>query len=151
MHNIEFEKPICTIDAVLIRIENESLEVGLIKRPEDARVYGGIYMTEKEQLMHIRNHIMSNEKDFLKALNCKGFKETYGGLLHGDKNKRLPNKELQAAAEKQPYIANKSFYFFTKMKPAVISGNKLMEKVLNAYKDGQPMRDFLATAAGKQN
>ena len=118
---------------------------------EDARIYGGVYMTEKEQLMHIREHIMANEKGFLKALNSKGFKETYGGLLHGEKNKRLPNKELQAAAVKQPYIANKSFYYFTKLKPAVISENNLMQKVLNAYKDGQPMREFLVTAAGKQN
>ncbi len=59
MHNIEFEKPICTIDAVLIRIENESLEVGLIKRPEDARVYagamalpGGFVHTDKDQTIN---------------------------------------------------------------------------------------------------
>ena len=41
MHEIEFEKPICTIDAVLVRICEETLEVGLIRRPEEARVYAG--------------------------------------------------------------------------------------------------------------
>lgn len=41
MANTEFERPICTIDAVLLRIHLETLEVGLIKRPDNARIYAG--------------------------------------------------------------------------------------------------------------
>jgi ADP-ribose pyrophosphatase YjhB (NUDIX family) len=42
MQNNKYDKPICTVDAVLLRIRNEQLEVGLIKRPNDARVYAGV-------------------------------------------------------------------------------------------------------------
>jgi len=41
MHDSNFDKPICTIDAVLMRVFNDSVEVGLTKRPQDARVYAG--------------------------------------------------------------------------------------------------------------
>lgn len=41
MHDTDFDKPICTIDAVLVRVSGETLEVGLIRRPDDARVYAG--------------------------------------------------------------------------------------------------------------
>ncbi|MEO0340917.1 MAG: hypothetical protein AAF242_17115, partial [Bacteroidota bacterium] len=41
MSDDDFEKPICTVDAILLRIRENRLEVGLIKMPENARVYAG--------------------------------------------------------------------------------------------------------------
>lgn len=116
--------------------------------PNDARVYGGVYMSEKEQLHRIRTYIMKNNAAFEKALSGKAFKDVYGGELHGEKNKILP-PEFKAAAEKQPYLFNKGFYYFTKMKPAVIAGNDLKKEVMKAYKAGKPMQDFFQKALGK--
>ncbi|PCJ83711.1 MAG: hypothetical protein COA57_10680 [Flavobacteriales bacterium] len=116
--------------------------------PEDVRIYGGIHMPDKDELMSIREYIVTNGKEFEKILNNKAFKGTYGEL-QGEKNKRLPNKDLETAAEKQPYIYNKDFYYFTKLKPAAIANKDLMETIMGAWKDGKPMKEFLTKAIGK--
>lgn len=58
MPELEYDKPICTIDAVMLRILDGRLEVGLVKRPEEARVYagvmalpGGFVHTDKDQTL----------------------------------------------------------------------------------------------------
>ena len=116
--------------------------------PNDARVYGGVHMSEKEQLHAIRTHIMENNTAFEKALSGKAFMEVYGGELHGEKNKILP-PEFKAAAEKQPYLFNKGFYYFTKMKSGLIATDDLMKEVMKAYKAGKPMQEFFQKAIGK--
>lgn len=53
-----YSTPVCTIDAVLFRIVNSALQVALIRRPEDARVYantlalpGGFVHTNSDQTL----------------------------------------------------------------------------------------------------
>jgi 8-oxo-dGTP diphosphatase len=65
MQDKDYGKPICTVDAVLLRIRTGHLEVGLIRRPKDARVYagalalpGGFVFTDTDQTINdtlIRN------------------------------------------------------------------------------------------------
>jgi ADP-ribose pyrophosphatase YjhB (NUDIX family) len=38
----DFERPICTVDAVLLKLVQNQLCVGLIRRPDNARVYPGV-------------------------------------------------------------------------------------------------------------
>lgn len=52
----DFERPICTVDAVLLKLVDKQLCVGLVRRPDNARVYpgalalpGGFVHTEHDQ------------------------------------------------------------------------------------------------------
>lgn len=112
--------------------------------PEEVRVYGGMYMPDKELLYSVREQIMNNMAAFDKAINDKGFKKVYGEI-QGDKNKVLP-KEFKEAAEKQPLIYNKAFYYYTKLPVKLITSPKLPDEVLSAYNAAKPVREFLRKA-----
>jgi uncharacterized protein (TIGR02453 family) len=113
--------------------------------PEDVRIYGGVYVTDKDQLLKMRQHIADNLKGFDKAIQSDGFQKYYSGAIHGDKHKRLP-KEMQAAAEKQPLLYNKSFYYFNKLDADLVHSPKLMETIMEHYHAAKPVREFLANA-----
>ena len=113
----------------------------------DTRIYSGCYAMEKEDLYNMRAYISENNSEFEKVINAKDFVNTFGEVL-GEKNKRLP-KEFQEAAEKQPLIFNKSFYFFKKFKPEVILKDNLMGTVMKTYAASEPVRGFLMDALGK--
>lgn len=113
--------------------------------PEDVRVYGGIYTADKEQLQKVRTAIASDLKGFQKAISAPSFVETYGGEIHGEKNKVLP-KELKEAAQEQPIIFNKNFYYFTKMDADMVESDQLLDIVMKHYEAAKPVREFLRNA-----
>lgn len=115
--------------------------------PADVRIYGGVYMLERDQLQNIRETIANDLKGFDKVISGKEFKEKYGEI-HGEKMKRLP-KELMEAAEKQPLIFNKNFYFFAKFKPSLSTDPKLVDTLMEYYKIGRPVGEYLFKAIGK--
>lgn len=115
--------------------------------PEDIRIYGGIYMPDKYQLLQIREYIAANLQLFSEALNDKKFKSVYGEL-HGDKNKIIP-KELKSAAKNQPLIFNKNFYYYSIMSPESITNQNLLEILIEKYNAGRLMKNFLTKALGK--
>lgn len=112
--------------------------------PEHVRVYGGVYMPDKDQLYNIRNFIVNQPKEFKEAINDKKFKSGYGEI-RGEKNKQIP-KEFREAAEDQPLIYNKQFYYFTEMKPEVILKENLPDLIMERYRDSKPVRTFFARA-----
>lgn len=112
---------------------------------EDARVYSGAYEPEKNELQNIREAIATNPGEFEKLINDKNFKAKFGEI-QGEKNKRLP-KELENAAAKQPLIANKQFYYFAKFDPEIVLKPDLPKILMDHYKAGQPLGDFLWRAA----
>ena len=113
---------------------------------KDFRIYGGLYMLDKNQLQSVRQHIASNLKEFSKLLNEKKFKNTYGEI-HGEKNKRLP-VEFDRIKDVQPLIANKQFYFFNKLELETILKPNLTDIVMKHYNNAKPMNKFLKEALG---
>jgi len=109
--------------------------------PEQIRVYGGIYMPEKDVLYAVREYIANNLKKFEEVINDKGFKKFYREIL-GEKNKVIP-KEFKEAGEKQPIVYNKAFYYFTEIPLKDITNPKLADKVMDAYRAAKPVREFL--------
>ena len=107
----------------------------------DIRVYSGSHMLEKDQLHNLRNHIATNLGTFDKLINEKKFSETFGKIL-GEQNKRIP-PEFQEAFEKQPLIANKSFYYFIKQEPQTILQDNLVEELVSKYKVALPLNSFI--------
>lgn len=110
----------------------------------DVRLYSGAHGLDKDLLYDVREHITNNLQEFNKLIGAKAWKETYGEIL-GEKNKRLP-KEFQAAAEEQPLLYNKSFYWFFKLKPAVIVKDELIPELVKNYKKTLPLNEFFEKA-----
>ena len=112
--------------------------------PKDVRVYSGAHMLDKDQLSNVRHYIAEHLKEFEKLISDKEFKARFGEIL-GEKNKRLP-KELEEAAVAQPLIFNKSFYYFTKLKPSVILEPDLVDQLIDHYKVTFGLKDFFTKA-----
>lgn len=112
--------------------------------PEHVRVYGGIYMCDKEQLQNTRNYIVSNLSIFKKLIGSADFKSKFGEI-RGEKNKVIP-KEFKEVAEKEPIIFNKQYYYFGQMKPEIVLKEDLMNQILDYYKTSKPLSEFLSKA-----
>ncbi|MEQ9424403.1 MAG: DUF2461 domain-containing protein [Cyclobacteriaceae bacterium] len=110
---------------------------------EDVRMYSGCHSMEKDDLMSLRRHIKNNATQFDKLINDKKFKSVFGEV-HGQKNKRLP-PEFQEAAEMQPLIANKGFYYFKNYSPDLILDDKIISKLVKDYSAGNDLGQFLKT------
>jgi uncharacterized protein (TIGR02453 family) len=108
--------------------------------PEYVRVYGGIYEIEKDDLLIIREGIAANVAKFQKAYNNPIFTEVFGTIL-GDKNKII-SKELKEAAEKEPLIFNKQWYFYKQFEPKILLSEDLDQVILKCYKAGRPVEEY---------
>lgn len=113
---------------------------------KDVRVYSGVFGLDKEQLYDVRDHIKENLSEFNKLVSAKKFVDIYGEIL-GEKNKRLP-KEFQEVEEQQPLIANKSFYWFFKLEPGLVTKDDLIPQLISHYKASLPLNTFFEKALG---
>lgn len=109
--------------------------------PAGIMIYGGAYMVETENLQNLRSHIAANLKKFATLYNDTVFKEKFGEI-QGEKNKKLPD-EFKAIVDKEPLIANKQFYFGAELKPKFITQDDLPDILMEYYKAGKKMNDFL--------
>ena len=116
------------------------LELG----PAHFRFYSGIYQPEKEMLYRIREHIIKHASEFNKLVTDADFVKRFGEI-RGEKNKVLP-KEFKAAAEKQPLIFNKQFYFFAELPPETILRDDFADIIMEYFHASNPMREFLTKA-----
>lgn len=109
--------------------------------PEHVRLYGGVYGLDKQNLEDFRYFVAANKNEFEKLLQNKDFVKTYGEI-RGEKAKRLP-KDLQEAAEKQPLIYNKQWYFFTEYRPEIILEEDFISTLVKDIKTGFPLTQFI--------
>lgn len=107
-------------------------------------VAGGAYVVEKENLHKIRTKIARSSKEFDKILKQPDFKKKFG-TLQGETNKILP-KEFQTIARQQPLIANKQFFYMTELPAKIITGNLLPDVLMEYYKAGRAINNFLREA-----
>lgn len=112
--------------------------------PENVRIYGGVYMPDKEQLEGIRLAIMHDPKGFRKAISAPAFTDLFG-TVQGEANKVLP-AEFKEAAKKEPLIANKQFYVVAELCPSLVADPKLMDVVMEHYQALLPFNTWLAKA-----
>lgn len=108
--------------------------------PEHVRVYGGVYEIDKEDLLTVREGISENPGKFKKLYSDDAFVSMYGEL-QGDKNKIIP-KHLKEAAEKEPLIYNKQWYFYTEFEPETVLSEDLDDVILNCFEVGKPIEKF---------
>jgi uncharacterized protein (TIGR02453 family) len=113
--------------------------------PEGIEIYGGIYMTEKEQLQTVRSFLAKHTKELRQIIDAAGFRKFYKGEILGEKNKVVP-AEFKEAVAKEPLIANKQFYFKGTMDAKTISSESLLEKMMDFYHAAEGMTQFLRKA-----
>lgn len=105
------------------------------------RVYGGVYMPDKDQLAAIRQEILYNQEEFKKVISDKKFVSIFGEIK-GEKNKRLP-AEFAEIQNEQPLIANKQFYYFAEIDPKLQLSDQLVDEMFEAYEASTAVRQFL--------
>lgn len=108
--------------------------------PEHVRVYGGVYMPDKDQTYDIREKILNKTSDFKSLYEDKKFKN-YFGEIRGDKNKRT-DKSFMQHAETEPMIMNKQWYWFSEMDPKILESGKLIKEIESRYIAMKPLLDF---------
>ena len=108
--------------------------------PEHVRVYGGVYMPDKDQTYDIRERILNKTADFQALYKDKKFKK-YFGEIRGDKNKRT-DKSFMTHAEKEPMIMNKQWYWFSELDPKILVSNKLIPEIESRYVAMKPLMDY---------
>ena len=108
--------------------------------PEHVRVYGGVYEIEKEDLYIAREAIVNQLSEFKKAIENPMFVSVFQEI-HGEKNKIIP-KEFKVAAEKQPLIFNKQWYFYATFPANKVLENDLDKLILDCYDAGRPVEQF---------
>ena len=111
---------------------------------KEGKVYSGYYEIEKEKLQAMREHIAKNLKEFNKLIKAKKFVDNFGEV-RGDQHKRIP-PEFKEIFEQQPLIANKQFYYFTRLTKDEILDGDLIKRVFNLYKIAKPLNMFLYDA-----
>ena len=108
--------------------------------PKGIQYYGGAHFVEKDHLQKARTMISKDPGGFRKLIENKKFVDAFGEVL-GDKNKRIP-KEFVAAAEREPLIFNKSFYYGAKLDASLILSDSLADELFNLFIAGMPFNMF---------
>ena len=107
-------------------------------------IAGGVYHADKDGIYNIRNSIANNLEGFNKIINKAKFKKKFGPIA-GEKHKRIPH-EFQAAAEKQPLIANKQFHYHGREDSEIIVKNDLPDQLMEYYLAAKDVHFFLKDA-----
>lgn len=102
--------------------------------------YGGAYYMEKDHLHKARTMISKDPGGFRKIIDNKKFVDVFGTVL-GEKNKRIP-KEFELAAEREPIIFNKSFYYGAKLDASSLLSDNLADQIFNLFLAGMPFNMF---------
>ncbi|NUM32550.1 MAG: DUF2461 domain-containing protein [Bacteroidetes bacterium] len=114
--------------------------------PEEINIYSGVYMTDKNHLEQLRNHIASNNKTFEKLIKSDEFIKKFNGEILGEKQKRIDVK-YKEIAEKQPLIFNKQFYFKATIDEKQITNDNLPKLLFEYYHAAMPICNFLYKAS----
>lgn len=108
--------------------------------PEHVRVYGGVYEIDKDDLYTVREAMATDSKGLKTAYTDPRFVKVFGQIL-GEKNKIIP-KEFKEAAEKEPLIYNKQWYFYAEFPAELVLSDKLDQTILDCYEAGRPVENY---------
>jgi len=112
--------------------------------PKIVGIMGGCFSVEKDQLKNIRNAISQDPKAFRKLIEADSFISKFDGIK-GELMKRIP-KDLQAAVDAEPLVANKQFYFVTELDPKLMLEDNLIETLMEYWHVMRPVNEYLRQA-----
>lgn len=112
--------------------------------PERMAFYGGIYMPSPKEVHKVRSYMSQHLEELRSVMASKDFMENFQ-QIHGEKSKRIP-KEFLAAAEAQPLIWNKNWYYYKHLPAETITGDDLMDTILDLRDKSEPIKNYLYKA-----
>jgi len=118
----------------------------------DARQMGiasGFYQPQPAHVKAIRLLIASQPDEFNRLVTDSLFQSRFGTIA-GEKGKILP-AELKAAAEAQPLIFNKQFYYWAEFDGMEVQRDDLLDLIIDHYHAAMPMNNFLLQAQVDQS
>ena len=110
----------------------------------DVRVYSGCFELSPTQREQIRRAIYTHDAVFRKLIQDPGFIDTFGEI-RGEKYKKLPRPYMDVI-EKQPLLANRSFYYFKKYKSGLILSPDFINILIKDYSHAVPLNRFFLSA-----
>ena len=114
---------------------------------ENVHAGGGVYMPDKEGIHRVRTHIARDPEGFARVIDDPVFKRTFGEVK-GDRLKRVP-PEFRDAAETQPYLANKQWYYMADIDPGVIVSDDLADVLMEHHHAASGVSGFLRDALSR--
>lgn len=108
---------------------------------EEVRLYSGSHNLTPAQLKSVRQKIYDEPNRFKKITSDKGFVEVFGEI-NGERNKKIPNP-FSELVDQIPQIANKEFYYFTKMPSRMILQDEFKDTILDKYSACRELNTFL--------
>lgn len=112
--------------------------------PEKLGFYGGIYMPGPAEVQKVRTYMLHHLEELKSILSAPEFRKSFG-QVHGEKSKRIP-REFAEAAESQPLLCNKQWYYYAHLPPETILGEDLLEVLLDLREKALPMKNYLSNA-----
>jgi len=103
---------------------------------------GGGYFLDKEPLHKVRTAIAQDPEAFHTLLAAPDFMEKFGGLAVGETNKVMP-AEFKEAAQSEPLLRNKQFYFMSEMEPEIALRADFPDFIAGYFRAGKPLNDWL--------
>lgn len=113
--------------------------------PGSSFVGGGIYCPPKETLLATRTEIYENPEEFISILNKPSFKKVYSELWQDDKLKTCP-KNFPKDFEHVDLLRYKSYTAVTNIEDKELLSDKLVDKILDSFKELKPLNDFINNA-----
>lgn len=110
--------------------------------PEHLAVYGGCYMLKPAQVKAMRQHMASNLEQFQALNSDSAFRKYYPEGIVGESQKRV-DKEIAEAAEQEPILFQKQFYYAHAVEAELIPTDALLITVLDHYEASFKMMNFL--------
>jgi len=107
---------------------------------------GGAYFLDKEPLTKVRTAIVQDTEAFRSLVFEKNFSEKYGEIK-GEKNKVLP-AEFKEVAKKEPFLANKQFYFMAEIDSENCLRPDFPDFVMDYFRAGKDLNEYLRKAIG---
>lgn len=109
--------------------------------PGGTFIGGGVYHPEAEILKKVRNEIYGNPEEFREIIRAKAFYE-YFGEMYDDRLKTVP-KGYPKDFEHIDLLRYKSYIVSKALDEDLISGDRLLEETLKAFRLMHPMIRFI--------
>jgi uncharacterized protein (TIGR02453 family) len=114
-------------------------------QPGQCFVAAGKHMPDANELLKIRNRIVSNSKEFLGIVEKRSFRDKFGAL-HGDRLSRPP-KGFSEDSPAIEYLKLKSLTVYTEYKKdKLITSKDFPKTVVKDFKAMFPLVDYLRRA-----
>ncbi len=114
--------------------------------PKNSFVGAGVYNPQPEELRKIRQEIDYVFKDWKAIVDNKTFKKTFpSGINNSGVASRMP-KGFDEASPGSEFLKMKGFYTMEPLTDTEITKEETLKKILNCFKEGKPLVDFLNRA-----